>query len=135
RCPSVGGALWERNPAVASESGGDLQSSGIAQNGGALDDRRQLPNVTWPIVAYQQGDVARRYFDGSRTEALRRAAGEVCRERRDILAPLAQCRQAHREDAEPVPEVLAKPSFGHHGPKVLVRRGDNAHVNADRRLT
>ena len=53
-------------------------------------------------------------------------------EQRDVLTPLAQGRHVNHEDGDPVVEILAE------GPKldlalgVLVRRGDQADISADR---
>jgi hypothetical protein len=57
------------------------------------------------------------------------AREEVARERADLLAPLAQRRQLHREDREPVVEVGAEGAAGHHLLEVPVGRGDDAQVD------
>ena len=50
----------------------------------------------------------------------------------DVLAALAQRRHVERDDVEPVVEVLAEALLLHHMAEVLVRRGDDADVHADR---
>ena len=45
-------------------------------------------------------------------------------------APLAQRRQRHREDGQPVVEILAEPPARHHLAQIAVGRGDDAHVDA-----
>ena len=64
---------------------------------------------------------------------LERAAGEeMAREQGHVLAPLAQRRQAHADDIEPVVEVFAEAAFTHAAFEVLVRGRDHAHVRLDR---
>src|SRR6185369_6971922 len=57
---------------------------------------------------------------------------ESARERQDITRPLAQRRQADREDRETVIEILAKGSFLHQRVQIAVRRRDPADVTVDR---
>ena len=64
------------------------------------------------------------------TEPARHDVGEVRREQRDVLAPLAQRRHVHREHREPVKEIRAKPAALHLAREVAVGRGDHAHVDA-----
>ena len=56
------------------------------------------------------------------------------RQERDVLAPLAQRRQRHREDVEPVEEVLAEPPGRHLGLEVAVGGGDDADVHRQRHV-
>ena len=56
-------------------------------------------------------------------------------ERTDVLRPLAQRRQAQAHDVQAMQQVLAEQSLAHALLEVLVRRGDDAHVRAQRRVT
>src|SRR3546814_8246458 len=55
-------------------------------------------------------------------------------ERGEVAAPVAQRRQRDRNDVEAVEKILAKPAIGDERPHVAVRRGDDAHVSAQRLL-
>ena len=56
----------------------------------------------------------------------------VVDERRDLLAPLAQRRQAQADDVEAVEEVLAEASVGDERFEIGVGGGDDADVHLDR---
>ena len=60
-----------------------------------------------------------------------RNAGKV-HELRQILESLAQRRQAQREHAQAVPEVLAKRAVLDHLMEIAVRCSDDAHVDVQR---
>jgi hypothetical protein len=51
----------------------------------------------------------------------------------DVVGALAQRRQPHRHDVEPVVQILAKQPLGNELAQVAVRRGDDAHVGLERR--
>ena len=53
-------------------------------------------------------------------------------QQRDVLAALAQRRQLHGNDVQPVEEILAERAVGDHPREVGMRRGDDAHVDLDR---
>jgi hypothetical protein len=55
---------------------------------------------------------------------------EVARQHGDVLAPLAQRRQAQADDVEAVEQVLAEHALAHPLFQVLVRGGDHAHVGS-----
>ena len=57
---------------------------------------------------------------------------EVLREQRNVVLALAQRRQLHGDDVQPVEQVLAELAFVHHVPQVDVGRGDDPHVDLDR---
>ncbi|MDR8732335.1 hypothetical protein FEQ05_05728 [Burkholderia pseudomultivorans] len=56
----------------------------------------------------------------------------MAREQRNVVAALAQRRQAQPDHVEPVIQVLAKQPLPHARFEILVRRGDHAHVRAQR---
>ena len=60
------------------------------------------------------------------------AAEEEARERRDVLAPIAQRRDLDRDHVEAVEEVFAESPFGDARPQVAVGRGDDADVDLER---
>lgn len=55
--------------------------------------------------------------------------GEMCRQFRDILGPLPQCRQVHHVKAEPVQQVGAKASCP--GLRAQVHVGGRHHAHVD----
>ena len=57
---------------------------------------------------------------------------EVLHEQRDVLLPLAQRRQLHRDHVQPVVQVLAELAVCDHPSEVAVGGGDHAHVHLDR---
>src|SRR5437764_3465015 len=59
----------------------------------------------------------------------------MAHEPRYVARPLAEGRQRNRDDVEPEKEIFAKRSFVHAPREVLVRRRQNAHVDADRLTT
>src|SRR5439155_193572 len=59
----------------------------------------------------------------------REAAEQVARERRDVLAPVAQRREADREDAQAIVEVLAESAGLHLVLEVAVGRHDDARID------
>src|SRR5882762_10647458 len=57
--------------------------------------------------------------------------GEVLRQERNVLPPLAQRRNADGDDVEPVEEILPEPPRFDGLPEVLVGGGDHARVHLD----
>ena len=53
-------------------------------------------------------------------------------EQRNVVAPLAQRRQLHRDDVQAVEQILAERALGDHLREIGVRRGDDADVDLDR---
>src|SRR5262249_13574968 len=54
---------------------------------------------------------------------------EVAGEQWNILAPLAQRRQRHRKDVQPVIEISAELPFLNHASQVLVGGGNDPHID------
>ena len=50
-------------------------------------------------------------------------------QRDDVVTTLTQGRQHHGQHGEPVVEVLAEAPLAHRGPQILVRRGEDPHVD------
>ena len=57
---------------------------------------------------------------------------EVLHQERDVLLALAQRRQLHRDDVQPVEQILAEQPVRHHASEVVVGRGDDAHIDLGR---
>ena len=57
---------------------------------------------------------------------------KCCDQQRDVFLALAQRRQLHRDDVQPVVQVLAEPPVVHHRAQVDVGGRDDAHVHLDR---
>src|SRR5205823_9366312 len=53
-------------------------------------------------------------------------------ERRNVARTLAQWRHGHRDDVEPEEKILPESSFRGGARQILVRRGDDADVDANR---
>ena len=70
-------------------------------------------------------------LDGELARALLQ---EMPGERRDVVRPLAQRRQAQAHDVEAMQQVLAEQPLPHALLEVLVRRRDDAHVRLQRRV-
>src|SRR5206468_2714347 len=97
----------------------------------ALDEVLELPHVARPRVGLEPLDRLAR-------EALELPAvlgsvdaQEVLGEDADVLVTLAERWHTDRDDIEPVVEVLAEAPLSHHLGQVLVRGGDDAHVDLD----
>src|SRR2546426_2234024 len=97
----------------------------------ALDEVLELPHVPRPRVGLEPLDRLAR-------EALELPAvlgsvdaQEVLGEDADVLVTLAERWHTDRDDVEPVVEVLAEAPLSHHLGQVLVRGGDDAHVDLD----
>src|SRR6266542_2535184 len=99
---------------------------------GALDRVLELADVPGPAVALERRERRR----GEPRERLRVLPGqpsqERAREERNVLAPIAERREPHRHDVQPVEQVLAEAPGAHLGGEVLVRRGDDPDVHLDR---
>src|SRR5262249_9202040 len=65
-------------------------------------------------------------------ESLRGVLHEAVDEERDVLAPLRERRDRELDDTQAIVEVLAEASGLDRRLKVLIRRRDEAHVDADR---
>ncbi len=106
----------------------DLAAGGRDREPAAHVD--ELAHVAGPVVTLQR-------FDGIRAQRLRRDAELVGRlleveprQLADVLAPLPQRRHLDAHDVQPVVEILAEPPRRGALPEVLVRRRDDAHVDA-----
>src|SRR5262249_52444159 len=92
----------------------------------------QLTDVARPGVVEQ-------FLHRFRRESPRRftwagvLAGEVRRQQRDVLGPVAQRRQVNFDNVEPVIQVLAKLAFLDQGWQSAIGGGDDAHIYLDTR--
>ena len=106
----------------------------VGEGGRLLHHVLQLADVARPVVLEHPGERVHR-------PALLRAAPpvvpleEVPGQERDVLAPLAQRRDAQGNHVEPVEEVLAEALLGDGAAQVLVGGGDDADVDLHRRRT
>ncbi len=71
---------------------------------------------------------------GFHRELLRGAGEEVLGECRDVLAAIGQAGNVDADDVQAVEQVLAELARLHQGFQVLMRRGDDAHVDPHRRV-
>ena len=93
-----------------------------------------LPHVAWPVLGREELDRALREALAIDTQVARALGEEVAREHRDVLAPLAQRRQAKADHVEAVVEVLAKQPLLHPRLELLVGGRDHAHVGRERHV-
>ena len=77
-----------------------------------------------------------KHVDRLRVDLLRLAAGragllleEVIHEQRHVFEPIAQRRNFHRDDSEPVIKILAERAVLHLRLQRFVRRADHAHID------
>src|SRR6185503_14321472 len=89
----------------------------------------QLAHVAGKWVAGEERQRLRRRSLDVLSNLRGHAPHEMARERGHVLEPLAERRDADREDAEPVVEVLAEPAGLHLVLEAAVRRRDDAHVD------
>ena len=78
-----------------------------------LDDVPQLADVARPVIGLERGHRVGRRRCGVGTPLLGGVArGEMADELGNVLAPLGERRQVHRNDVQPVIEILAEPAGG-----------------------
>ena len=93
----------------------------------ALRSSRTLPGHGWLLPARERVGAEQLLERSPRAELAR----EVLDEQQDVLAALAQRRQAQHDDREPVVEVEAEPAVVDLGAEVAVGRGDHARVELE----
>src|SRR5688572_19787581 len=95
----------------------------------ALDKIFQLAHVAGPVVFRQSGH----RFGRNRIDRLLHASRiflrEVAHQHRNILAPLAQRRNRHRKDVEPIIEIRAELTGCDSLREIDVGSGNKAHVD------
>src|SRR5437867_906340 len=99
----------------------------------ALDHILQLAHVAGPIVADQT--IERLGGDDALAEVSGILREEVLDQERDVAPTLAERRQMHGHDVEPVEEILPEAPFLHQRLEVAVGGGQHTYVDADRLLT
>src|SRR5688500_5126747 len=94
-----------------------------------LDNVRQLTNVPRPPVAHEQLERAR--APGRRGTSTPRSieCREMPDELRDVIGPLAERRDVHRDEVEAKEEILAEAAVGDGALEIVIRRGEDAHVH------
>src|SRR5262249_52812283 len=92
----------------------------------------ELAHVAGPILRREELERTLREALALDAQLARALREEVSRQRRDVVAPLAQCRQAKADHVEPVIEILAEETLAHARFELLVRRCDHAHVRRKR---
>ena len=115
----------------AGRSGQDELGAG-REDERALQEVLELADVPGPLVRLERAPHVLRHPRRAAVHRRRVAGEEVGRERPDVLAPVAQRRQLHREHREPVVEVGPEGAARDHLLEVPVGRGDDAHVHAHR---
>ena len=99
-----------------------------AEQDRAFEDVAQLADVAGPGVAAQRPLGGRRQPDAA-AEIVGEDLEQAVSEHRDVLRPLAQRRDVERDRADPEVEVAAELPLAHQLRQVLVRGGDQLHVD------
>jgi hypothetical protein len=95
----------------------------------------QLPNVALEIQTRTDTSGQPRTSPlGFDTQFAGTLLQEMAREQRNILAPLAQCRQADTDDVQAVEQVFTEQTVLDPRFQILVGRRDDANVGLDRRM-
>ena len=104
----------------------------VADDDRALDGVLELADVPRPVICHE-------HVDGRRRDALdvlavreRCLLEEMIREQQQVRFPLAERRKKNREHIEAVVQVFAEAAVANRRLDVLVRRGNQAHVGANR---
>ena len=97
------------------------------QHGDTLHRVAQLADIAGPWISEQ----ARRGV-GRQALAVTRPPEKVLRERHDVGQPLPQRRHMHRDDSEPVKQILPEPALTHGAGEVAMGRGDDPYVDRRR---
>ena len=111
-----------------------VQHRSRGQHDRAVDDVLQLTHVARPVVAGEHLERARRHAAHVAPAVARRLADEVLHEMRNVLPPLAQRRQAQRDDVQSVKQVFPERALAHRGPQVGIGGREHADVHGDRPL-
>ena len=113
---------------------------GVLDGRGGADDHRlvhlvlELSHVPGKVVAGEPRERGRRDSLDRLAEPCAVLLHEVMHEHHDVLGPLAQRRQVHREHVDPVVQILAKIPRGDECVEITIRRGDDTHVDAPVRV-
>ncbi len=91
----------------------------------------QLAYIARPVVGHQPRQFRRRGGLRLAAEALAGNAGEMFEEQRDVLATLADRRQAQLGDIQAIHQVLAEASGTCFGQQVGLGRGNHPQVDVD----
>ncbi|MCY1431760.1 hypothetical protein D9M71_477360 [compost metagenome] len=95
----------------------------------ALDQVGQLAHVARPAVTTQRHDRGGIEANGTALLVLH-ARNQLVHQQRDVFHPLTQRCHFDREHVQAVVQVFAEGAVLDHGFEVLVRRSDDAHVDA-----
>src|SRR5262249_26515322 len=126
-------ARRRRAPDLGAELGDVDLRAPLAERHRALDDVFELPDVAGPVVRHQPPQRLLRHRDAARRDLLAaQLLQEVLHEERNVLAALAERRQAHGDDVEAGEESLAGRALRDHLREIRMRGGDDAHVDLDR---
>ncbi len=121
-------------PPASGAAAGDPRARWVAgrHDDEPLDHVAELAHVARPVVRHEGAHG----LAGERLGALpvlrRERLQEVLDQERDVLSPAPERRHLHRDDVQPVEEVLAEAALGDQIGQRLVRGGDHPHVDPDR---
>ena len=105
------------------------QHAAAAGHHGALHGVLQFAHVARPVVVHQHLEGAFGDLAASLAQLVRKPLHEVARQQRNVLAPLAQRRDADLDHVQPVKQVVAELAVGHRLLQIDVGGGDHPHVH------
>ena len=125
---AAAGRCWISGPEIGDV---DLRAA-VAERERALDDVFELADVAGPGVGHQPPQRVLRHRHMTRRHLLgAELLEEVLHQQRNVVAPLAQRGQLHRDHVEAIEEILAERALGDHLREIGVGRGDDADVDLD----
>ncbi|SVK48402.1 Uncharacterized protein conserved in bacteria [Acinetobacter baumannii] len=146
---AIGPLRQQRGPAVRQAVAGALRRGGFEQFARQILNQHLLPgghhrqpaagilqlaHVARPGQAGQCGFGFRMQVLGLYAQLLGGDLQEVARQPRDVFPALAQRRQVYADHVQAVEQILAELAFLYPQFQVLVRGGDDAHVDLHRRI-
>src|SRR5262249_19486577 len=122
-----------RMPAASNRGAGpehqvDAERTVLGQDDGALDHVAQFADVSRPVVGRELLEALVREHDLRAVEPARREVQEMRRQQPDVLQATAQRRQLDWKDRQSVVQVTAEPAGLALLLEIVIRCGDDAHV-------
>ena len=132
RRPALPAARGASPPARPRSTSAPITSCGV-ERGQPAHQVLQLAHVARPAIALAAAPSPPASSVLSGSPSPRRRARKWRDQRRNVVEPLAQRRQADRHDVEAVEQILAEQALADQLAQVAVGGGDDADIGADRR--
>ena len=104
----------------------------VNQDARALNHISQLAHVPFPVPGGKQALRTRRQTSHRFLQPLARLPDERRRQVGNVFAALAERRQLHFDDVQPVEEIGSEPAGGDLGAQISIRRGNDMNVDPPR---